>query len=375
MSASASARARKASPARREYRRRGVDYDMNGWIKIEHRYLMPMNRLARGQTELAILVYLIGETESKTRKTGSPASKFSRPISHEEWAWIVSCDVRMAQEAISGLLARKIIERAKEPRSKSWCYRPAVECWEELFQQEARKPPASADTLDDEEEGEEEAKDDRTILRVGEKPFVVKAGVNEKPLDLPEVCKKVEFRATADVMIDPVICRGVLRIMVSLPAGEEKAQQRSIVRSNSSQSADSTRLTESNLHSMLDDYWLRHYGKVPDKRIAGEIIAAAGTARPEQYWKICAVAIRAGRELTPRHFVLFAQDAASSAPAAARLRKEAEDAQAAQNQHTALDAIRMALRYPDDPVSQEILTSNDPALIKQVERELEEKRA
>lgn len=376
---------RKNSEAPRSFERR-----VKGFLKLSYaETFYQLGRLTSGKAEMLCVLYVLSETVSAARapKTAGPKTS-KRPITIEEFAWYAGTDTRTIDFAIARLVTAGVLLKRQDPDGLH--YGAAIDAWPKLPDYAVLKKPAGSaddpDSNDDEDpdSGEQEAKDVRSGLRVSEYPIVVKKGLRQKALPLPAPVEKLKFRSTSDLVIDPVIQGGVLYVMIQGPidgaraaTGEEQAKiARSGLRAENGQATHSVRsskTTVADLHELLDDYFRRHYGKLPDKKLLERIRAELGQAGLKQFQTVCFARFRRGGDIEPGLFVELAKDAAQAANGS-HGHSNVENSTAAKERHIQfqVESLEYALRMPNDPTARELLEDADPELLEQARARVRE---
>ncbi len=313
--------AAQAAPAAIPY----ADRQPNAFVRVSFLAMRHLPRLTDpGKLETWCILFLLGETESAKRDKGTPGLLWSRPLAIEDFmrafGWRkdsekIGVTSRAVEDALAGLCQRKVVVRKK--RGRSYVYSVPVEGWDNLPDYvPLKKPAGSADAIDAEEdtEGEEEANDTRSTVRVFERPIRVAAGRRSKPVDVPAAVEKLQIESSVEAEVDATVTAGVLRVKV-LPQGEYKANDtRSGLRVSKPQvTVNKQSEFFGGLHDLLDDYWRRHHGRAPDEKLLAQVMEALGKPALLSRLRVALQAkIKRGTEIGGGLLVQLARDVAES---------------------------------------------------------------
>ena len=208
-----------------------------GWAPLPNECLWDWARLVSGDAQIFSILFINSEIHTLRRK-GTPAPKWSRPISNEEFAQFARCTVRAIEIALGDLLKRKVIERKKS--GKGFIYSIPFGSWPELPDRPS-KIVVIGEAEQAEEEGEDEANKRRgEIMAVFGKPQRVRAGGRTRPKVLPAAAGKLQFEGESEMEFDARMCDGVLTIRAkgeiqAKSTGTKGDGKRNELRSNNTQ--------------------------------------------------------------------------------------------------------------------------------------------
>lgn len=214
----------------------------DGFLYVEYRQVYyNLMRLTGSHAQICCVMHVLTETISAVRPKKSKPRKETRPIEVEEFQFFIQDSLSSIQHALQDLSDRKIIPRRPATASdfqgrkapdelRGWyVYSAPIESWDGI---PAYKPepktaepdePATEDT-DDGDDGDGGELDDLrqkklhliTGTTTGE-PLRLKPHRPTKAYEPPVPVEKVQFEAGAELYIEAILHRGLLKVSIQLP--------------------------------------------------------------------------------------------------------------------------------------------------------------
>lgn len=198
-----------------------------GFTMYQNDVLLDWPRLASGDAQVFLLMYVNSETTGAARAPKTKAPYWSRPISIEELAGFARCTVRAIQLASDDLSNRGVIER-KKSGAGAWKFHIPFETWPNL----PDRPPKVVCISDEAEDAEEDTDDATstkgTVIPVFEKPQRVKPGARPRPKELPAAAGKLRLCSTHEIEYTATLCDGLLQVELTVTdQGKPEAKRNS----------------------------------------------------------------------------------------------------------------------------------------------------
>lgn len=160
-----------------------------GFSKLPNNVIMDWMRLMSGSVQITVIIFINSEIHVP-REKGSPAPKWTRPITHAELATVCRCTIRAVEIKLKDLMERRVVEGKRT--ATGFRYHVPFETWHELpdMQQVVEIDP-EAPTTDESED--QDTKEQRTNkFKLHEKPQMLGAGKRSRPVEMggfaPDKC-------------------------------------------------------------------------------------------------------------------------------------------------------------------------------------------
>lgn len=177
-----------------------------GWTKLPHAIFADLGRVARGGTQILLLLYILDRTAGRERKVGEPAPEWTPDLSYRDAANICGgCTGRQIQEDLTDLSKRKVIKHKKLGGGKFKAQ--LLEDWQSIPEP---KPLERPEKKEPEVAGnphvtnsELDAGDDTDDATTEDDDFTLPASIPTKPVDLTRG-KPIRFRAGGASRVLPI---------------------------------------------------------------------------------------------------------------------------------------------------------------------------
>ena len=284
-----------------------------GFSPLPNEVMLDWARLIAGNVQVFSILYINSEIHVP-RDKGTPPPKWSRPITHAELTVVCRCTIRAVETKLKDLVDRKVIESKRTPEGN--CYRIPFDTWPDLPDM-----PSEVVSIADGKPVEDSVDNDQTEDRPKDgiihefETKRLKAGKKSRPSNLPQAAEKVQYEPDTDgVLVSERMIDGVLIAKIIVKECIEKAKGEQTVKPQKIAVAARISPSEStSLHTLLDDYCLRHHGTIPNNKLLAQIQKALGKATIRQFERVLKAKIRTGKPISMGLLINLAGDAALAA--------------------------------------------------------------
>ena len=287
-----------------------------GFAKLPNSALLHFSRLMSGNVQLLSVIYINAENQWDGKR------RWTRPISHEELTKVTRCGIRAVESKLKDLVDRGVLEAKKT--SAGYSYHIPFEKWPDLPDMPSDLPEVAVPSdLLPTDETIEDAKTKAEFKPAFKAPgrIRVEAGKKTKPIEISAgAADKIQFDSDTnfDFECDGVFRAGVLRLSLyakqrTQGEREQTANPKNIATRHPQHIESIKPELFASLHSLLDDYCLRHHGTIPNNKLLAQIQKALGKATIRQLERVLKAKIRTGKPISMGLLINLAGDAALAA--------------------------------------------------------------